>query len=125
MKKKLAVLGASAVAFLMPVAAFAQDLAMQCAGTSLLTGEGFICKIYSLTNLVMKFLILAAVAYFIWGVVGFIKGEGEEKEDGRDKLVKGIIGLAVILGLWGLVTVVLNTFGVGGGTVNQNAFPIF
>ena len=125
MKKKLAVLGASAVAYLMPAAAFAQDLAMQCAGTSLLTGEGFICKIYSLTNLVMKFLILVGVAYFIWGVVQFIQGGGEEKEDGRDKLVKGIIGLAVILGLWGLVTVVLNTFGVGGGTVNQNAFPIF
>ncbi len=125
MKKKLAVLGASALAYLMPVAAFAQDLAMQCAGTSLLTGEGFICKIYSLTNLVMKFLILIAVAFFIWGVVKFIMADGEEKESGRNNMVQGIIGLAVILGLWGLVTVVLNTFGVGGGTVNQNAFPIF
>jgi hypothetical protein len=96
-----------------------------CATTSLGNAEGIICKIYSLVNLGTKLMIVAAVAYFIYSVIKFIRADGEEKDEARNGMMQSIIGFAVILGLWGLVSIVLNTFGVGGGTVNQAAFPTF
>lgn len=125
MKKNLAILGATLVTLGTPMFAFAQDIASMCATTSLGNAEGIICKIYSLVNLVTKLMIVAAVAFFIYSVIKFIRADGEEKDEARNGMMQSIIGFAVILGLWGLVSIVLNTFGVGGGTVNQAAFPTF
>ncbi|KKS24434.1 MAG: hypothetical protein UU82_C0006G0032, partial [Candidatus Nomurabacteria bacterium GW2011_GWC2_41_8] len=36
----------------------------------------------------------------------------EAKKAGRDRIIFGIIGLAVIIALWGLVRILTNTFGV-------------
>jgi hypothetical protein len=41
-------------------------------------------------------------------------------------MIHGIIGFAVILGLWGLVNILLHTFGLQGGSgAVQNQFPTF
>jgi len=38
-------------------------------------------------------------------------GQDEEaKKKGRDKIIYGIIGLVVIVGMWGLVHIVMSTF---------------
>jgi hypothetical protein len=125
MKKNFAVLGVSVASFLMPVVVFAQDLAAQCAVVGGGTLDSFACRIYSIVRIVIPLLILIAVAVFIYGVFNFIKSEGDDKAKGKIQMMNGIIGFAVILGLWGLVSILLNTFGVGGGSVNQGAFPTF
>ena len=124
-KKTLAIIGATAVTIGTPVFVLAQDLATTCAAASLGNAEGIICKIYGLVKIIIPLMILGAVAYFIWSVVKFIQADGEEKEAARNGMIQSIIGFVVILGLWGIVSIVLNTFGVGGGTVNQAAFPTF
>ena len=125
MKKNFAVLSATVASFLMPAVVFAQDLAAQCAVTAGGTIDSLACRIYSIIRIVIPILILGAVAFFIYGVAQYIAQEGEKKEEGKKIMINGIIGFAVILGLWGLVSILLNTFGVGGGTVNQGAFPTF
>ena len=125
MKKNFAVLSATVASFLMPVVVFAQDLAAQCAVVGGGTVDSLICRVYSIVRIVIPLLILAAVLFFVWGIVQFISSEEELKKEGKDKMLKGIVGLAVILGMWGLVSILLNTAGVGGGTVNQGAFPTF
>ena len=43
-----------------------------------------------------------------------IAGGEEAKKKGRDRVVYGIIGLAIIVGLWGAVNLVVTTFDIGG-----------
>ena len=73
-----------------------------------------ILKLQYLLNLVIPTLIALGVVYFIWGVVQYVIGDSEEaKKKGRDHMIFGIIGLAVIIGLWGLVYLVADVFDVG------------
>ncbi len=71
----------------------------------------------------LPFLISAGVVFFVWGVVAYVIGSDEEaKTKGRDRMIYGIIGLVVIVGIWGLVNIVLNTFGLDNN-IPQNIVP--
>ena len=43
-----------------------------------------------------------------------INDSEEAKSKGKDKIIYGIIGFAVIVGVWGLVDLITNTFGLTG-----------
>jgi len=67
-----------------------------------------------LLNAVIPVLIALGVIYFVWGVITYVISSDEEaKTSGRNRIIYGIIGLAVIIGLWGLVNILKNTFGLG------------
>lgn len=125
MKKKLAYIGATGATLLAPLVAFAQSgvcTNVASAGTL----EAIICTVYRIIRIAIPVLILGAVAWFIWGIVRFMTAkDGDAKAEARGTMVHGIIGFAVILGLWGLVYILLDTFGVGSGSVNVNDFPTF
>mgnify|MGYP001602086237 CR=1 FL=1 len=61
-------------------------------------------------------LLLAAVAFvvFLWGVFGFIAHAGDEtkRKEGKDAILWGIIGLAIIFGAYGIINLALGTFGI-------------
>lgn len=120
MKKKLFVL--SAVAFA-PFLAFAQNGPVTgatptvCSSGNISTLQGLLCKFSELLNAVLPVLVALAVLYFVWGVVQYVVSSDEEaKKKGRDRIVFGVIGLVVIIGVWGLVNIVRNTFGLGNNT---------
>ncbi len=120
MKKNIAVLSASAVSVLLPFLTLAQVTGVpsaDCAGGGGVGLTHVICIVYGLIKIVIPVLILGAVAYFIWGIVQFITAsDAEEKSAARGAMVHGIIGFAVILGLWGLVNILTSTFGVNNST---------
>jgi len=68
-----------------------------------------------LNPLVTALLTLALLAFF-WGMITYIRSQGTEKKQGKDIMIWGIIGLAVMVSVWGLVNLVIGTFGV-----NQNS----
>jgi len=75
---------------------------------------GVLCTIAGLLNYVIPILITLGAVYFVWGVVQYVIGDGEEaKKKGKNHIIMGIIGLAVILAMWGLVRIVVVTFGLG------------
>ena len=116
MKKKiisLAVFGS----LLAPLAVFAQTaLSVTCA-TAGGTIEGIICRIANILNTVIPVLIVLGIVYFVWGVITYvISNEEEAKKAGRNRMIFGIIGLVVIVAVWGLVGIVTNTFGLNGNT---------
>ena len=79
----------------------------------------FICKIGDILNTIVPILIALGVIIFIYGVLIYVIASDEEaKSAGRDKIIFGIIGLAVIIGLWGLVRILTNTFGVDNAGQN-------
>ncbi len=55
-----------------------------------------------------------AVAMFIWGVVQYVINSDEEakKQKGKEFMIWGIIGLVVMVGVWGLVKILGSTFGI-------------
>jgi len=84
------------------------------------TGNGLgrlICQIQQILNSIIPILVLLGIVYFVWGVVQYVIFDDEEaKKRGRDRIIFGIIGLAVIVGLWGLVNLVVGTFGLSSAT---------
>jgi len=44
-----------------------------------------------------------------------IADDEDAKTTGRNRMIYGIIGLVVIIGMWGLVAIVQNTLGIGVG----------
>ena len=111
MKKKFIVLS-SFVLGLAPLAAFAQGVAATCtANANAGTLETIICRMGSILNTIIPFLIVLGVVYFVWGVITYVISSDEEaKKAGRDRIIYGIIGLAVIVGVWGLVSILNRTF---------------
>jgi len=86
--------------------------------------EAVICKIGSLLNTIIPIIIVLGVLYFVWGVVQYVISDDEEaKKAGRDRMIWGIIGLVVIVGMWGLVRIVTNTFGLNNNTGGQICTP--
>ena len=83
--------------------------------------QGIICTIGNILDIIIPILIVLAVIYFIWGVVMFVISSDEEaKTKGRTHMIYGLIGLVVIVAFWGLVGIVRNTFGIGGGSQSPN-----
>lgn len=94
----------------------------RCTGGSVTTLQSLLCKFNELLGAVLPFLIAIAVVIFVWGVIQYVIASDEEaKSAGRDRIIYGIIGLVVIVGLWGLVRLVTNTFGLNNQTNIQ--FP--
>lgn len=126
MKKKLIVLSGFVLG-LAPVMAFAQvgaqNLGCNVTGTGTTIG-GMLCKINELLGTVVPILIALGVVYFIWGVISYVIGTDEEtKKSAREKIIYGIIGLAVIIGMWGLVGILNRTFGITATTVTTPIVP--
>ncbi|MFA5783203.1 MAG: hypothetical protein WC868_13125 [Bacteroidales bacterium] len=88
-----------------------------------------ICKAGSILKLIIPVLILLGIVYFVWGVVTYFINDTEEaKKKGRDKIIYGLLGFVIIFALQGLVTIVINTFGLdqGAGLISnftQNINP--
>jgi mannose/fructose/N-acetylgalactosamine-specific phosphotransferase system component IID len=128
MKKKLMVLSGFVLG-LAPVAAFAQNVVTtgtttnSCSSTVTTIG-GVFCKISQILGAIVPVLIALAVVYFVWGVVQYVmSGDEEAKKAGRDRIIFGIIGLAVIIAMWGLVNILVTTFGLNGSNNTNVVLP--
>jgi succinate dehydrogenase/fumarate reductase cytochrome b subunit len=56
-------------------------------------------------------LVSVAVVYFIWNVIRYvIAGEEDKKEAAKTHMVWGIVAIAVIVSVWGLVALLQNVF---------------
>jgi succinate dehydrogenase/fumarate reductase cytochrome b subunit len=66
----------------------------------------------------LVFLIALAVVWFIWNVIRYTMSDNEEsKEKARSQMIWGIVAIAVIVSVWGLVAVLQNMFlGTSGVT---------
>lgn len=100
------------ILFFTTFAPFVAFAASTCTATGL---NGVLCKINELLGTVLPIMVSLGVIYFIWGMVQYFIADGEEaKKTGRDRIIYGIIGLAVIVSIWGLVNIIVTTFGIGG-----------
>lgn len=93
---------ASIVAFA-PAVAFAQQ--------QITDVNGLTTRLTNLGNTFIQILIAFAVIWIIYNVVRYIvKADSEDKGPIRSAILWGIVGLFVILSIWGLVRILSNTF---------------
>ncbi len=69
-------------------------------------------------NAVIGVLFVLVTLWFIWGVLQYVMAAGEEAKikTGKDHMIWGIIGMAVMAGAWGLVAIINTTFLSGTST---------
>ena len=65
-------------------------------------------------TLIEELIVGAAVVAFLYGVVKYIfsGGDEESRQEGVKFITYGLVGLTVIVTLWGLVHIVASIFGV-------------
>ena len=66
----------------------------------------------SILNPFIKLLFAVATAVFIWGVIQFITNveDAEQKEAGKRHMVWGVVGLAIMLGTYGIIELLFSLY---------------
>jgi hypothetical protein len=72
------------------------------------------------TNIGLKFIpLLGAIAFlvFVWGVAKYIKSSGSEEglKKSKNILIWGVVGLFVLVTIWGLIAFMRGELGFGSG----------
>ncbi|MBN2094021.1 MAG: hypothetical protein JW740_01470 [Candidatus Zambryskibacteria bacterium] len=86
--------------------------------------EGLRGLIEFLTDIGLRVIpFLAAVAFlvFVWGIAKFIRAAGSEKEikDSKNLIIWGVIGIFIMVSIWGIIAFLSSEFGFG----NQPLIP--
>lgn len=90
------------------------------------TIQGAIGVIWSIAQGLMGLIIALAVLLFLVGVLRYVAaGDNEDaRKKGRDLIIYGVIGLAVMVSVWGLVSMILLTFGLEDSNSNVPDVPV-
>ena len=59
---------------------------------------------------VLPVIVILAFIYFLWGLTKYLKSEDNKKETAKNIMLRGMIALFVISGLWGIVWLLTRTF---------------
>jgi hypothetical protein len=75
---------------------------------------GIVDCIIGFLNDAVYIIISLTVVVILIGGFNMISSE-EKREEGKKTLMYGVIGLAVMVSVWGLVNIVISTLGIGNG----------
>ena len=87
--------------FFLPLISFAADVKDL---------KSLITDIVGVINSLVPVLIGIAMVLFIWGIIRYVIANSPEKvSEARNYMILGIVGLTVMLSVWGLAFLVKNT----------------
>lgn len=106
--------------FVSPVAVYLVSYGTTFAATANCSAAGLKTFKDIVMNLIIGCILIRAVyliisfgvVVFIWGVFKFIRSEGDDKQSGREMMFWGIVGIFVMVSLWGLVAILQSTFNI-------------
>ncbi len=108
MKKVIAIVSGTLVAFVLPL--------ISLAATSIANVKDVgTFVIDTINNVLVPVLFAVAFIIFVWGAFQtFIVGSGSEdvKEKGKSLMLWGLIGFFVMMSVWGLVNILTGTVGL-------------
>lgn len=85
-------------------------------GSTAFNSDNFANLLRSITNFILtpvvSFLVSIALVVFLWGVLKYMgkTGDEAEREKARQLIIWGIIGIFVMVSVWGLVKVLMGSF---------------
>jgi hypothetical protein len=107
-----------------PLVAFAQTIAPSGVNPSSISNATTLAqRLTYLFDVAIDVLIALAVLWIIVSVVVWLVSTGENKTKYRTNALWGIVGLAVILCIWGLVHILTSTFNTANNGLNANEIP--
>ena len=62
-------------------------------------------------NRLIPVLIAVALVVFFWGLIQYIRTH----KNGKEIMIAGLVGLFIMVSVWGIIRIAQNTLGVGGG----------
>ena|SRR3989344_1637277 len=76
-----------------------------------------------IVNPLIYLLFALAVAYFLYGMLQFLanKDNDEKKTAGKSHMIYGVIGITVMMGVFAIMNMLLDTFNITGVNVNTGA----
>ncbi len=65
-------------------------------------------------NPIILLLFSVAVIYFLWGVFKYVKDSesSDARAEGRQHMIYGVFGMFIMISVFGIINIVLNTIGV-------------
>lgn len=66
----------------------------------------------NLLNMLVPIILTLAIIYFMFGLLSYIIKT--DKEEARNHMIWGIIAIAVMVSIWGLVGILQSTLGIQG-----------
>jgi len=105
-------LALTVVSFLAPALVLAQT-------TNFTPIQDALNSIRNIVNVAIPIAVALAVLFFFWGLATYILASGDtgKREEGRTKMIYGVIALFVIVSIWGIVGFLGGLLGIGqGGT---------
>lgn len=88
----------------LPVFAFAQNLGRT--RTLLDSADSIV------SDILIPLVFTLALLFFFWGVAKYIWSEGQGKDDGRKIMIWGVVALAVMTSIWGIITFLSTELGL-------------
>lgn len=75
----------------------------------------------TIINPAIEFAFIIALVVFLWGVMEYIRGANNEtkRKNGRQHMLWGIVGFVIMFGVFGIINLLINTFGIKGATINN------
>jgi uncharacterized membrane protein YidH (DUF202 family) len=83
--------------------------------------DNFLSNVNTLIiNPLIVLLFALAVLYFLYGVAEFIWSQDseEKKTTGKSHMLWGVIGITIMMGVWGILNMVLATLGIPKSQIN-------
>ena len=67
-------------------------------------------------NPLILLVFAVAMLIFFWGIVQFINSETSDTKrgEGKKKIIWGLFGMFIMFSAFGLINLILNTFGIDG-----------
>lgn len=65
-------------------------------------------------NPLIELLFVIALIVFVWGIVQFVNSEtaDNKREEGKKKIMYGVLGMFVMFSAYGIIHLILDTFGI-------------
>lgn len=75
----------------------------------------------TIINPAIEFAFIVALTVFLFGVMEYIRGASneEKRQKGRSHMLWGVVGFLIMFGVFGIINILLGTFGIKGATINN------
>lgn len=84
--------------------------------------QWYLCEVYKIIGTyLIPILMLAAMGFFMWGIVQYLMYADNDKKRGEYKVYMtwGVVALAVLVSVWGIVYILGNIAGVNTTVIPQ------
>lgn len=69
----------------------------------------------------VKVVFTLGLFFFLWGFIEFLwhLKDGKVNDDGKNHMIWGLVGMVIMVSVYGIISLIMNTFGIDPGTATD------